>query len=263
MIKIAGQPAHFRRGKMQRLITLILLIAAVLLVACGRDDQVSQNNNVDITGSGNIVSREIAIADFDRVEASLYFNLAIHQGEAFGVTLFSDDNFIDFIQAEKQGDTLTFGLDPAYAYNFRQVTLRAEVTMPDLAGLDLSVSSHVTLDGFQTGGEFEAELTGNSSLSGELKADTASFNVYSNAYVKLTGSSEHLRLDACGNSVTDLSEFEAEEATIDASCNSTAVVNVDGNLDVEASQHAQVTYVSRPVSGDMMAVQSGSIRPKQ
>jgi hypothetical protein len=263
IIKIAGQPAHFGRGKMQRLMTLILLMAAVLLVACGRDNRVSPNNNVDITGSGNIVSREIDIADFDRVEASLYFNLTIHQGETFGVTLFSDDNFIDFIQVEKLGKTLLFDLDPAYAYNFRQVTLRAEVTMPELAGLDLSVNSHVTLDEFQTAGEFKAEMTGNSSLSGELEADVASFNVNGNATVKLAGSGKQLRLDACGNSLTDLSQFEAEEAAIEASCNSTAVVNVDGNMDVEASQHSHVTYVDRPASGDMMSVQSASIRPKQ
>lgn len=87
--------------------------------------------------------------------------------------------------------------------------------MPELAGLNLSVSSHVTLDDFQSTGKFEAELTGSSSLSGELEADSASFKVYEAAYVKLAGSTGNLWLDACGNSVTDLSEFEAEDATLD------------------------------------------------
>jgi len=261
-MEITDQPTRFRRRIMQRVITYVLLIMAAFSVACEREKPVSENNDIDITGSGNIVSREIAVANFDRVEAGLHFNVTLHQGEAFSVTLFSDDNFIEFIEVEKTGTTLNFDLKPGYAYNFRQVALRAEVTMPELVGLSLSGSSHVTLDGFKPQGAFEAELTGSSSLSGELEADTTRFNVNGGAYVKLAGSSRILWLDACGNSVTDLSEFEAVNATLDVSCASTAVVNVDGKMDVDASQSAHVYTVDQPASGEMTANESASIQPR-
>jgi hypothetical protein len=257
------QKRDSKRGiEMKHIIWLILIMLAALTAGCRRDKDFSQSNHVSITGSGNIVSREIAVAEFDQIEAGLHFNLAVHQGEEFSVVLFSDDNFIDFIQVEKLGTTISFGLKPGYAYNIFGATMNAEVTMPELAALELSGSSHAELAGFTSMENFQAELTGSSSLSGKLEAETASFNVYGNAYVKMAGSSEKLWLDGCGNSVIDLGEFRAEDATLDLACASTAAVNVDGRLDVEAAQKSSVTYVDHPVSGDMRAHENASIRLK-
>ena len=56
---------------------LILIILVVLVASCSQIDRVLQNNNLSITGSGNIVSREVAISAFDQVEAGLTFSLTI------------------------------------------------------------------------------------------------------------------------------------------------------------------------------------------
>lgn len=53
---------------MQTINKLILIILVVLVASCSQIDRVPQNNNLSITGSGNIVSREVAISAFDQVE---------------------------------------------------------------------------------------------------------------------------------------------------------------------------------------------------
>jgi hypothetical protein len=64
----------------------------------------------------------------------------------------------------------------------------------------------------------------------------------------MVGSAENLQLDICGNSIADLGSYQAKDATLKVSCNSTSVVNVAGKLDVDASQYAKVFYTNNPAS---------------
>jgi hypothetical protein len=223
----------------QRIVIAIVMVAAfaVMITGCGQDKPALQDNQISITGSGNIVSQEMSVSGFDQVVAGLFFNLVIRQGEDFAVVIYADDNFVDYIQVEKEGTTLTFDLKPGYAYNITGTTMKAEVTMPFLARLVLNGSSHAELDGFQNVGPFKAELTGSSSLTGRLEGDRASFNVYGNAAVQLAGSAKSLFVDACGNSVVDLSAFRVKDGSAQASCASTVTVNGDVRLDSEVTQN--------------------------
>ncbi|MGD2158612.1 MAG: head GIN domain-containing protein [Anaerolineales bacterium] len=242
---------------------LLILAAAILMASCSMNDQNAKNNNLSVVGSGNMVSQTRSLSGFDSLEAGLHFDLTIHQGEDFKVVLFSDDNFIDYIQVEKLGTTLSFGLKDGYAYNISNVTLRAEVTMPDLAGLELNGSSQATLDGFKSTGDLQVELTGSSLLDGSMEADKSSFVLSSSTYLKLGGSAESLWVDACGNSVVDLSGYRAEEAALDVSCASETVVNVAGKLDVEASQNSRVFYIEDPGYGEINVYQHAFVGLKQ
>jgi hypothetical protein len=226
-----------------RLITIALVL---LLVACSKTGQTSKNNNITIHGSGNIISEEIDMTDFNRLDAGLHFNLTICQGKESKITVTSDDNFIDFIQIDQKGSALTFRLKPDYAYNFDNVTLQVEVSMPDLAGLSLSESSYALLKEAQSTENFDAKLSGSSILEGDLQAVAASFDLSGSTYVNLVGSVEHMQIDSCGNSVADLQRFTAENAKLEVSCNSKTSVTVNGVLDIDASQYSQVFYYGEP-----------------
>lgn len=54
---------------------------------------------------------------FDQVEAGLTFSLTIRQGEVFSVVLFSDDNFMQYLQVEQTGRNISLGFLPGYAYD--------------------------------------------------------------------------------------------------------------------------------------------------
>lgn len=231
---------------MKTLIKLTLIVITVIVAGCSQVTRAPQNVNVEVTGSGDLVSREVALSGFDRIEAGLTFDLTIHQGEEFSVVLHSDDNFIDYIQVDQSGGTISFGFKPGYAYNSHGVTLRADVTMPELAGLELSGSSHATLDGFASSGDLQIELTGASTLDGSLEAEKSSIALYGSSYLKLAGSTDELQLDACGSNLVDLGDYRAGTATVQASCNSRVVVNVLDTLAGEASQNAQVYYIGQP-----------------
>lgn len=175
---------------------LILIILVVLVTSCSQIDRVPQNNNLSITGSGNIVSREVAMSAFDQVKTGLTFSLTIRQGEVLSVVLFSDDNFMQYLQVEQTGRNISLGFLPGYAYDIHGVTLRAEDTMQALVGPSSIGSSHATLLDFKSARNLEVELSGSSSLGGHLEAEKSSLDISGNTYLKLLGFTQHLRIDS-------------------------------------------------------------------
>lgn len=222
-------------------ICIVVLVGVVVLAAgCGRHKDALENNRLSLTGSGNVVARELALTGFDRLEADLTFDLLVRQGEAFQVLIFADDNFVDFIQVVQTGTKLAFGLKPGYAYDLAGMTMRAEVTMPVLAGLHLDSSSRAELDGFANQGPLDAELTGASFLTGRLEGEGVNLKVNGSAVVMLAGSAANLAVDACGSSQVDLSDFHARRMTLEAACASRVKVNEDSGWDGRISQNAQL-----------------------
>jgi len=218
------------------------------LAGCSEAKQNDKGNHLSIQGSGNIVSKQLDFTGFDRVEIGLAFGLTVRHGDEFNVTLTADDNFIDYILVEQVGSTLNVTYKPGYAYDVKGVTMLVDVTMPDLAGLTLGESSHTWLVDTKSGECFEAKLTGSSALEGTLKAAAANFDLSGGTYLKLAGSAENMNVESCGNSIADLAGFAVVDAILEVSCNSITSLRVNGQLDVNASQYAQVFNYGTPVS---------------
>lgn len=248
--------------KIMNKITVVLIVALTVLAAGCSKTKPAENNHLVIEGSGKLVSRQMDFSGFDKVEAGLNFGLTIRHGDDFKITLTSDDNFIDYILVELVGTTLRIDYKPGYAYNVRGVAKHIEVTMPDLAGLSLGESSHTWLVGARSAQTFKAELTGSSMLEGDLQAADASFILSGSTYVNLTGAAEQLKLESCGNSVANLENFTAGNAFLEVSCNSISSVRVDGNLDIDASQYAQVFFWGEPESVNNAIFESAFVEKK-
>jgi serine/threonine-protein kinase len=177
----------------------VLLVIATLLTGCG--------GLVSVTGSGNVVTQEEAITGFDRLDVSQGFQVDVIQEDTFSVVIRVDDNLVEHLRVVKQGSTLKIGLEQTRSYS--DVTLQAEIAMPELVGLDSSGGSRVAA----------------------------------------SGSGEDIAIDASGGSGADLASFTVVNANVDASGGSQVSVNVSGTLNVDASGGSQVYYSGNPTLG--------------
>ena len=159
---------------MYRIKVSITILATILLIGCAQ---------VTITGSGNVVTQEEALTGFDKLDVSGSFNVDVMQGENFRVVVRVDDNLVEHLDIVKQGSTLKIGLKPNRIYNIRNATMEAEVTMPELVGLDLSGSSEANISGFESTKSLVVDLSGNSELFGDIQAGDARFNLSGNSSV--------------------------------------------------------------------------------
>lgn len=219
---------------------LVLFLAVALLAGCMPGS---------ITGSGNVVTREENITGFNKVDASHAFKVDISQGEAFSVVIRIDDNLVQHLEVVKRGSTLKIDLKPGRSYSIRKATMEAEVTMPELTGLDLSGASHGTITGFKSTKALNVNLSGASHLAGDIEAGDGRFDVSGASHVTLSGSGQDVKVDASGASHVTLADFSMANADVEAEGASRVTVKPSGGLDVKASGASHVYYLGSPTLG--------------
>jgi hypothetical protein len=202
-----------------------------------------------VGGSGRTVTEELDIRGFSRVNVSHAFQVEILRSSSFGVVVRVDENLQEYLEVEKRGDTLVVGLKPFKSYNLGKSTLEAEVRMPDLRAVEASGASDLRIGGFSSGKDFEVDLSGASSLEGEISARDVRIKASGASRVRLQGRAEDLRLDASGASKLDLTDFPAGDADIELSGASEAEVELTGTLDINASGASRLYFGGNPTMG--------------
>jgi len=248
---------------MKKHVLFTLIVMVPLVSACGaiRDlgDLIPVSGEV-IQGSGNVVTREFDLTGFDKVDVSHAARVNISQGDTFSVVVSIDDNVVEYLQVEKQGSTLKIGLDPRR--NYRDTSPKAEVTLPELTGLELSGASRGTISGFKLSLGLNVDASGASRLSGDIEAADAWFDVSGASRVTLTGSAEDVVIDASGGSTVDLASFPVAHAYVEARGASRVTVNPSVRLDVDASGGSHVTYLGSPRLGTIDSSSDSSVEPE-
>jgi hypothetical protein len=231
------------------------LVLVVLLAGCELEGPA-----ISITGSGDLVTQEEDLSGFDKVDVSHAFQVDVRAGDDLRVIVRVDDNVVEHLEVAKEGRTLRIGLKRDQRYNIESATLEAEVTLPELTALELSGASHVTVTGFRTTKKLGLDLSGASSVRGDLQAGDARFDLSGASQVQLTGSAGDVTIDASGASVVRLEDFAVRDADVDASGASKVTVNASGRLDAEASGASHVIYLGSPTLGKQDTSGTSSIR---
>jgi hypothetical protein len=252
---------------MKKRVTLTMAILALafstLACQCGWFAPIQYKHSHEVLlGSGNIETHKKSYAGFDRVEASHVFQVEINQGEEFSVIVRTDDAVSEFVQVTKQGNTLKLGLNPDRTYTFKNVTLEATITMPELTGVSLSGASRARVTGFKSTRDLDLDISGASSVEGDIEAGAVTCELSGSSTVNLDGSTDDLTVKASGGSIVKLSEFPAANADIEASGASTVTVNVNGTINANVSGASRVYYVGNPTLGTVDTSGAASISPK-
>jgi len=215
-----------------------------------------------IVGSGTFDTEKKDFTDFTIVEVGWGFEVEINQSDSYSINITADDNMFDYIEVSQTGDTLTIGLK--WSYSYQDVTLRAEITVPDLYELKFSGGTHGTVEGFTSSHEFVLELSGGSHLSGDFTTSgDAQFALSGGSHLTgLDGAANDLTISGSGGSHLDLSDFAAHDATVNLSGGSHATVNLDGRLDGDLSGGSHLEYVGNPTTVDVNTSGDSTVGPQ-
>lgn len=238
---------------MGRRFTLLVSLAAILVAVI-----VLSGCAGIVRGSGRLDTREYDFSDFTDVSVGGAFEVDVVQGNDFSVAITADDNVFRYIEVEKSGRTLKIGTESLRG--LRNVTLRAEITMPKIEALTLSGAVRGTLTGFRSTDDFRLNLSGASTLNGEVEVRDARFNVSGASRATLEGSADVLTLDVSGASRLDLADFAINEADVELSGASTATINVKDTLDVELSGASTLNYAGDPKIGRQSVTGASNLR---
>jgi hypothetical protein len=236
-----------------KMLVAFVFVSVVLLVGCTQPTS-------SVRGSGRVVTQEWDISGFNRLDVSHGFDVDIRQGEAFSVVVRVDEDLLDKLVVAKRGGTLRIGLQPGLSPSLQSGTQEAEVTMPELTGLDLTGAPNATVSGFKSTSYLDVDLSGAGRLRGEIEAGDARFNVSGASEVSLRGSAGDVIVNVKGSSTVDLADFHAADADVHARDASNVTVNVSGTLDAEARGASHVYYVGNPRVGSWNSTTASSIK---
>jgi hypothetical protein len=220
------------------IVSIILIVAISILGAVYVSGY--WNTIFPFVGSGNLDSEVFDISDFTIVEAGYGFEVEIVQSGSYSIRITADDNVISKVQVSKLGNTLKIDLIPGI---YRTVTLQAEITMPDLAGLEFSGGTRGMIQGFNSSHDFVLILSGGS-------------------FVEMEGAADDLTVEASGGSHLDLTNFMVHDVNVLLSGGSHGTINLDGQLDANLSGGSHLYYLGDLTLGDITTSGGSTVSEK-
>ena len=133
-----------------------------------------------IRGSGDMVTIERVVNDFNRISVMGSGDITISQGEKQSLVVTMEDNLLDFLQTDVESGTLVLGFDPEKA---RRKDLRPsesthfEITVPDLSEIAIYGSADVNSKGLELD-RFSIDIYGSGDIQvGQMQCSRVSMNV--------------------------------------------------------------------------------------
>jgi hypothetical protein len=189
------------------------------------DIAAASGDTIVIESEGNLVSAEHAFTDFDAVEVNALMTVEITLGESYEIITEVEEDAVPYLQVLIEGGRLRIGLDPSLGYSTNNAALFAKITLPSLRSLVVDGASHVILEDIQCTRALDIEVTGTSSLDGQIYGCDLSLEVSDVSTVSLAGSVPSAVVSISGVSSVDLSALEAQNLDYEVDQLSELVLN--------------------------------------
>jgi len=238
------------------------ILGVLVLSACCVSGFDFGSETVRINGSGVLETLEYNFSDFDSIDASQTFEVDIQYADTYSVVVRVNEDLVEYLDVSVSGGRLNLGLKSGYSYNFRNATLEADVSMPNLSRVALSGASSAYLSGFESTDSLRVDASGSSDVYGDIIAGDARFDLSGASEIELRGSCTLLEIDTSGSSSVHLEEFYAEAVEVFASGASEVNVWTDGHLNVDASGDSEVFYESGAILGSINTSGTSSVRER-
>lgn len=237
-----------------------------------------------ITGSGNIITRRVSIADFSRIETSRAVHLVVEKRSGREAIIEADDNIMPYVIVEVDGGCLNVGIDDEIkslnnvtvkvtvpsdgnisaisASSASKVTVQAEIKTPKLM-LDASSAANINIAKSDVG-TCSIEASSAANVEGAIKADNCVIDMSSASDVNvallavkcdvtassassatISGEAGDIDLSASSAAKIDAMDLNARNAEAEASSGGSIKVTCMKSIDASASSGGSVKYAAK------------------
>ena len=229
-----------------------------------------------IVGRGPVETHSQDFSGFTKLEIFSTFNVEVVRDASYSVTVTTNQNIFDYLDFQKDGDTLKVKLKTG---SYTVASLKAKVTLPNLASLEVNGASYASLNGFTSTsslkltasgastielvgakcGDLTADISGASRIKGTLESGNAIIDLSGASNVSLSGRAQNLNVTSSGASHVTLTEFTTSSAKVNFSGASSGDVNTSGRLDLSLSGASSLKYHGNATLGDVNVTGASSL----
>ena len=237
-----------------------------------------------ITGSGNIITRRVSIADFSRIETSRAVHLVVEKRSGREAIIEADDNIMPYVIVEVDGGCLNVGIDDDIkslnnvtvkvtvpsdgnisaisASSASKVTVQAEIKTPKLM-LDASSAANINITKSDVG-TCSIEASSAANVEGAIKADNCVIDMSSASDVNvallavkcdvtatsaasatLSGEAGDIEITVSSAAKVDAMDLNARNADVSASSGGSIKITCMKSIDASASSGGSVKYAAK------------------
>lgn len=237
-----------------------------------------------ITGSGNIITRRVSIADFSRIETSRAVHLVVEKRSGREAIIEADDNIMPYVIVEVDGGCLNVGIDDDIkslnnvtvkvtvpsdgnisaisASSASKVTVQAEIKTPKLM-LDASSAANINITKSDVG-TCSIDASSAANVDGAIKADNCLIDMSSASDVNvallavkcdvtatsaasatLSGEAGDIEITVSSAAKVDAMDLNARNADVSASSGGSIKITCMKSIDASASSGGSVKYAAK------------------
>ncbi len=200
-----------------------------------------------IKGSGNFVTVERAVSNFNEIKVAISSDISVKQGSTEGVTIEADDNIANDIWVEVRGNALNIrpkDKDTSYKSS-RKILIT--VNVKDLNKISVAGDTNTLIHALKTK-SLNASVAGSGNLNiQQLTADGLKISLAGSAASKASGTVQTLALNVAGSGSIDAPNLQAQTAKLSIAGSGTATVWAKDKLSISVAGSGTVRYFGNPV----------------
>ena len=196
-------------------------------------------------------TEDFNMADFSGVEVSGAFEVEIVRADSHSVSVSGEDELFRNLDVSKDGERLRISHARHIGWRAQITRPRVRITLPLLRELRLSGATKASVSGFSSSEAFKLEVSGASSLSGEMIVGNAEIELSGASRARLTGSAGDVVIEGSGANHMDLSGLSVRNAAVRLSGASHLTIRMDGRLDAKLGGVSHLGLIGDPVMGNI------------
>ena len=240
--------------KTQKLFLFSLLIIAGMICSCGLIACAQQ-----VSGNGNVVTKDISVSPFTQLELKGVFNVFISQGEKENVKVEADENLQDVVEILQNDKNLTIKCKEKFSIR-KSTKMNIYITVKNLDHLHIngvgSVSSTTPLN--QDNLALDISGVGNTEL--QLNCKKLNVNISAVGNIKLKGNADAADISASGTGNLKAFDLMVKKLNISVSGVGNAEVHADEEINISSSGIGNLTYSGNATVKSKVASGIGNVK---
>ncbi len=223
-------------------ITSSILLSILSFTSGFAQEKEKDSDKPKIEGSGNVITRDIAIQSFDELQASGVFNVVLTQGSKESVKIEAEDNLQDLFEVKNEGKKLIVSMKKDSHFNSKKKMV-VYISFKNLKSMDLKMVGNLTSEGNLNFDNLSLDNKSVGSVELKLAAQKLDIKNKSVGNLKLSGKAENAVIKSNSVGSIKASDFVVQMMDIDNDGVGSAEVNAIKELKVKESFLGKVKNV--------------------
>ncbi len=213
---------------------VIAIACSIFLLVTTVFSQKDKDKETKIEGSGNVVTKDVAIQPFDQLEASGVFNVVLTQGNKESLKIEAEDNLQALFEIKNEGNKLMVDMKKDSHFNSKK-KMTVYITFKNLKSMDLKMVGNVSSEGNLNFSDLSLANKSVGSVDLALNAQKLDINNKSVGNLRLSGKAENAIIRSNSVGAIKASDLLVQTMDIDNDGVGSAEVNAVKELKVKDS----------------------------